>query len=643
MNNLFFSKWGVFSLSFTLCFGLLLITKVNAEPSATEELDRQFSNDFTIEQDWEQKLLTQKGLGDAEDLSGIEIITPLQKRHPRFPTAQQLEQGEVTFQFYNRQFFDQTETDGTESYPSLGVSWGITDNTELAFTYHRLNTGGLWRQGEFGATRNSRSDTAFLESQEVTLEVKQRLWENESETEAISVVVSASIGDRSFRFSGGGIPVEEGLRQGVVPAIQVPYTNTLSDGRLQLTVAPTLAFFDQENALHLHQTPSDDPDEFGTSFGVAGAASYLVSSRLMLWGDVFAPFTGNNSIARETGEAGKTLVYNAGLRYMANPRMAVDLFASNSLGRTGPLTLTGDRELVAVGAGVEFLPSFVGASRRHPETFTDVEEMPSAEAGFAFYDGGIIDSGEFLVNLRGGSQGILSSLRFSPVRDLELGIYLDSVSGTIDESEQGISAKVRLLDQAKGDPFTGSFAATVGITNQPFTNFDNNNRNEFEARNLSKETPFVLEVDDRSEGKLYVATLSLPLHYRFENGSAAWATPTLAYVQRNGIQIAGLNVGGSAPINEAIDIIGEVGANFTDEGNAFVANGGEKRGNALAYSLGLRWQPEKLLGMNFEEATHSPELEFYLTNRVGSSTFHNLRVRDQNNLAVGVGLSIPFR
>lgn len=653
MNHLFCSQCGFFKIPLAISVGILLVTKVNATPMSEDAISSEITlseefeslNSPILEEERKRDLLAAPEIsqGVAENLSGVEITTPLQKRHPRFPTAEHLEQGAVTFQIYNRQFFDPSESDATQAYPSLGVSWGLSDQTELTFTYHRLDTGGLARQGKFRATRNSKTDNPFLDSQEVTLEVKQRLWQNESETEAISAVLSASVGDRGFRFVGGG-RVEEGLRQGVVPAIQIPYTNTSSDERFQFTLAPTIAFFDQENALHLHQTPSNDPDEFGSTLGVSGTVSYLVNSRLMLWGDVFAPFTGNNSISRETGEAGKTIIYNAGLRYMANPRVAVDVFASNSLGHTGALTLTGDRELVALGAGVEFFPNFIGASHRYPETFGDPEEATElAEAGFAFYDGGILNSGQFMVNLRGGSQGILSSLRFSPARDLEVGIYLDSVSGTIDESEQGISGKIRLLDQAKGDPLTGSFAATVGITNEAFVNFDNNNRGEFEARNLSKKTPFVLEVDSRDEGKLFIATLALPLHYRFNNGSSAWVTPTIAHVQRNGIQIAGLNLGGALPLNEEINLIGEVGANFAGEGNAFVVDDGEKRGNALAYTVGLRWQPKQLLGMSFEASNYSPELEFYLTNRVGSSTFHNLRVRDQKNIAVGFGLSIPFR
>lgn len=573
------------------------------------------------------------------------ILTPLQTIHPRFPTAQHLERGEVIAQIHNRlYFFDSVEDEGTGAYPTLGFTWGITDSIQLTLDYQRVDTGGPGEQGDFIAIRNPRDDEPFLDAQEITLEIKQRFWQNESETQAISGVVSASVGDRGFRFTDEDGEVTEGVRDGIVPAIQVPYTASLSEGRLHLTFAPTVAFFDEENALHLHQPPTGDPEDFGTTFGLAGAISYRIDPRIVLWGDLFVPLSGNNSIDRDDGEPVQTPAYNAGLRYLVNPSLAVDVFASNTLGRTGPLSLTSDRELVAFGAGVSFLPSFIAANRRYSDTFGDPTlPTPITDDGFAFYDGGVLDRGQFLANIQAGSQGLLTSLRYAPVRDLELGIYLDSVSGEVDESEQGIAGKVRILDQALGAPFTASVAATFGITNEPFVNFFNNDRNEFDERDLDEGTPFFLQVDDIDEGRLIIATLSFPLHYRFDNGIAAWVTPIFGFVQRDGVEIGGVNVGGSFPITDNLNLIGEVGANFAGEGNGFVDEDEDELEDALAYTIGLRWQFAQLLGLNPEAIEEPLQLELYLTNRVGSSTFHSLRVREDNDLAIGVGLFVPFR
>ena len=59
--------------------------------------------------------------------------------------------------------------------------------------------------------------------------------------------------------------------------------------------------------------------------------------------------------------------------------------------------------------------------------------------------GGTIPSGEFALQLQGGSQGVLTSLRYGLLQDFEGGIFLDYVAGEIDESEQGISGKVRFF------------------------------------------------------------------------------------------------------------------------------------------------------------------------------------------------------
>ena len=212
---------------------------------------------------------------------------------------------------------------------------------------------------------------------------------------------------------------------------------------------------------------------------------------------------------------------------------------------------------------------------------------------------------------------------------------MDYISGDIDESEQGLSAKVRFLNQAVGSPFTLSVATTVGLTNQPFVNFLANDRNEFDRRDLDKEVPiFTPGGDEFEEGKQLIVTLALPLHYQFQNNHAVWLTPIVGYVQRKGTEIAGFNLGGAIAFSREFNLIGEVGANFAGEGNAFK---GDSLDDEILWTVGLRWNPSKLLKVNTDS-----QLELYLTNRVGSSTWHQLRVRDDNDIAIGLGLQLPF-
>ncbi|MEM9275610.1 MAG: hypothetical protein AAGA80_22005, partial [Cyanobacteria bacterium P01_F01_bin.143] len=194
---------------------------------------------------------------------------------------------------------------------------------------------------------------------------------------------------------------------------------------------------------------------------------------------------------------------------------------------------------------------------------------------------------------------------------------------------------VRFLNQYEGSPITLSLATTVGLTNQPFINFLANDRNEFERQDLEKEVPiFTPGGDELEEGKQLIATIALPLHYQFQNNHAVWLTPIVGYVQREGTEIAGFNLGGAIALSEEFSVLGEVGANFAGEGNAFKGN---RLDDEIPWTVAVRWNPGKVL-----KVTTDSQLELYLTNRVGSSTWHQLRVRDDNDIAIGLGLQLPF-
>ncbi|OKH22059.1 hypothetical protein NIES593_14090 [Hydrococcus rivularis NIES-593] len=570
-----------------------------------------------------------------------ETESPLTRISPMQPTAEHLGQGEFVFNFRNRVYFlpeyvenGLLEAD-TGAYPNLGFSWGITDNTELTFEYQRVDSASPARQGDFIAILDA--------DEELSLDLKQQFWENSSGTLALSGVLSLSWGNRDFIFSSrqDGRLVERRDSEDLVVGLQFPFTATIDD-RLRFTISPTLAFFPEENAMFYSRLPIDDPGSFGTTFGFTGAVSYRFGSRIILWGDAFIPVAGNNSISRESGKPDQAMAYNVGLRYLVNPRIGLDVFASNAQGSVGPLSLTADRDLMALGAAIVFMPDFIGANRRYADSFG--QSNPEADTrittdGFGFFDGGTLPSGKFLFNLQGGSQGILTSLRYGLLKDLEVGVYLDYVFGEVDESEQGFSGKVRLLNQADGAPFTASLAGTYGLTNQPFANFRANDRNEFDNLGLSKEVPLIFQGDSDAKSQLYLITLSLPLHYEFDGGAAVWLTPVWGYAQRLGTEIAGFSLGGSIPLASDLSLIGEIGANFVNPGNAFLD---DERKNVIPWSVGIRWDPSALLGLKPNENGNSPKLEVYLTNRVGSSTWHQLRGRDQDELGVGVGLSIPF-
>jgi hypothetical protein len=552
------------------------------------------------------------------------------------PTAKHLSQGDVTINFTNRFFFESgSGTDEeTSAYPNLGFSWGITDELQLTFEGQIVDSGGPGRQGPFRVTRESQANTDFA------LEVKQRLWEYYDQTLSWSGVFSISAGERGFVFSRSGETIK-GDGGSVTPALQFPFTASLDDW--EFTVSPTVAFFNQANAVHLHRAPIENPGSFGTTFGLVGGISYSINPRLTIWGDAFVPATGNNSIDRDSGRTAKTIAYNGGLRYKVNPRLSVDVFASNALGTVGPLSLTADRELTAFGTKVTVMPNWFEGNLRYPDSYSGAFEVdsPLTEDGLNFFDGGTVPMNRFVLDLKGGSQGFLSAFRYGLFKDLELGIFLDYIRGRVDESEQGLSAKLRLLNQDQGDPITGSLGITVSMTNEPFINFFTDNNNEFFERGLPKSVPWLGDEDSLETGQLLIATVSFPLHYQFEEGPALWFTPTIGYVQRsaNDIELAGFNIGTSVPIIHDWSLVGEVGANLTENGNGFR---GAFRRDSIPWTFAVRWDPSTFFGYSSDNQVGNPYLDLYITNRVGFSSWQQMRVRNENRTAVGVGLRFPF-
>ena len=620
------------SKKFLFLCHLVTLLWIKAElPTIANEIDTIYERDANLLESETQ----------AANPPVIFSISPLLDRVFTQPTAKHLRKGEVIFNLDNRLFFlpdlvpGTVDDEDTAINFGAGFSWGITDNLELTMQFQRVDSSSPAKQGDFISERT--------EDNEAAIEIKQKLWGNSEDTQSLSGVVSASWGTRGFLFARGGEEIEINNRD-IFVSLQLPFTATVKE-RWQFTISPTIAFFKDESAVYFHRLPNDDDNSFGTTFGFTGAVSYSFSPRLAIWGDAFIPITGNNSINRDSGEPDTAIVYNAGIRYLFNPRLALDLYASNAQGSINPLALTGDRDLVSFGTNLIFMPDFIAANRRQPDRFSaspqnDDTPTPIVNSGMAFFDGGTLDSGQFLFNLQGGSQGILTSLRYGFLKDFEGGIYLDYVSGEADESEQGFSAKVRFLNQAENAPITASLAVTLGLTNQPFANFFDNDRDEFDRRGLEKEVPIAIPgADDSEERQLFIFTASVPLNYQFDNNAAIWFTPIIGYVQRLGTEMAGFNVGGSIPINQELSILGEVGANFAGEGNGFI---GDELADLIPWTVGVRWQPLSLFGLEPSPSNTNPQLELYVTNRVGSSTWHQLRVRDQNKTAVGVGLILPF-
>jgi hypothetical protein len=567
--------------------------------------------------------------------------SPVQNRQPILTTADQLRQGEVVTNLRYRQSFPGGKASdiGLTGQPTFGASWGVTDNLELTLDAQTVDNGGPGNQGQFRALRINPDNTGPNFFQEFTLQAKQRIWQNETGTQALSGVVTASVGNagRPYRFDGTTGTVASGKNSQIVPSLELPFT-VKTDERLQFTISPKVAFLPEDNALYFNRPPIANPGSFGTTLGVAGGVNYKLNPRLSIWGDAFVPFTGNNTINRDSGLPAKTVAFNAGVRYIVNPRLATDLFVSNTLGNTGALSVIADKNNPSVGIGLTYLPGITSANRQYPKHFGETQQPPpSTPAGFGFFDGGTIANNQLALSVQGGGQGLLTSVRYGLLDDLEIGAFLDNIPGKVDESQLGLSGKLRLLHQADGDPFTLSTAVTVARSNNVLVNLINNNRNKFQELGLTKGG---FAISNEKAGELFVISLSTPMHYQFKGGSAVWLTPTVGFVQRNGLQVAGFNAGGSVPIVKNLDAIAEAGIDLSGKGNAVIGN---NRQTVIPWAAGLRWRPASLLGISDTNSLSGMQLEAYVTNRLGATPFDSLRVRADNDIAVGVGVMLPIQ
>ncbi|MFM2313762.1 MAG: hypothetical protein RLZZ04_3038 [Cyanobacteriota bacterium] len=574
----------------------------------------------------------------VSELTKAEIsLSPLANLLFAQPTAQQLNRGAVIFNLDTRSFFFPNlvrgAVDNSDSAVNFntGFTWGISDELQLTLQFQHVDSSSPVKQGDFVSERT--------EDNEAALELKRRIWENSSGDRSLSGVVAASWGTRGFMFTQDGTVTEINNRD-VFVSLAAPFTADVGD-RWQLSLIPTVAFFKDESAVFFHRLPNDQDSSFGTVLGLGAGVTYQVNSQLSLVSDVFLPLTGNNSINRDSGAPDQAIAYNAGLRYLKNPQLALDLYATNTFASFAPLSLTADRDFLGLGANIRFMPDALPGNRQDnqphkPESLTT--------DGVAFFDGGTLPSGKLTLSLQQGSQGLLAAVRYGFLKDFEVGIFLDSVSGEVDESEQGIGAKIRLLNQQDNSPITLSAAGTVSLTNEPFLNFVNNDADTFARRDLAKTVPiFTPGGDDGSRGKLLILTASLPIHYQINSQTAVWFTPTLGYAQRQGLEIGGFNFGGAIAVTKEVSLTAEFGANLVGEGNSF--NNG-RLADKLPGTIGVRWQPLSLLAEKTTKKNtrdnSNPYLEIYLTNRVGSSPWHQLRVREGNSLGVGVGLFLPL-
>ncbi len=538
--------------------------------------------------------------------------------------------GTLAVSLRNRAFLIPNDVvDGLKIQPTLGVHWSPTEALSFSLDNQTVDNGGPGRQGPFRVNRTvggSGGSGNFL--QETAVAVDARLWRSAAGTSALRLQGSLSRGVRSYhatKIATG--EVIKGNRRELVPAASLLLDRWSAKARLTLGAA--VVFFPPSNALYLRVLPIDSGQRFGTATGVRLQSSYRVAPTLSLWAGGFMPASGHNSISRDSGRPVRAAAWDAGIALHMNSALDAELFLSNALGNTGALAFVSDREYRAVGTGIVFRPFARDEPSRSRSDPLAASAIPAPLSRAASVIG---RSRRASVSIAAGGQGLLASVDISPVEALQLGAYLDHVAGIEDEGELGASIALRLIAQSDHVPFTLGVAVSGARTNNVLVNLLSGARDEFVRRGYTK-SGFSFGDESLTEGKLYVLSGSLSVQRQLGSSAMTWVAPTVALVQRNGVQLAGISAGITGRLTRSLALVTEAGVELSHHGNTLTQDGRVRR---------VPWEVALIRGITWRETQTPLSIRLYATNRVGDSPFHSLRVRAGGSSTLGVGLVLPL-
>jgi hypothetical protein len=514
--------------------------------------------------------------------------------------------------------------DGVTLQPTIGLSWSPLASLRLTLDAQSVDNSGPGTQGRFAARRipspGARSGN-FV--QEIALATDWGLWRNDDGLVRLALKTAFSHGNRSYTVTDSlGAVIGSGNRESVIPSGALALEG--SGERFAASLGFAAVAFARHDAAYLRALPGE-PRTFGVVLGPELAITRRLTIPFSLWGRVFAPISGNNTIVRSRGRPGRAVVYDAGVRLHVNEALSADVFLSNALGNTGALGYSADREYRAIGSGLSFNPGVRSLGTR-VETMT-VSGDGTFASQVAPINPGHLRRGDWWLRAAGGSQGVLTSAGITPVDALELGAFLDASSGRVNEGELGTMAKLLLLDPSRGKRASLGAVVAISRTNNPMINLLAGRRDELDRLGLDK-GGFHFGDENEQEGRVYVITAALPIQWRLGTRGSLRAAPVVATAQRSGVQIAGIVVGGSRDLNGSFVADASVGVDAGSKGNVVTADGRE---HVPVWRASLLWHPYVLRSRGIA-------LDGYVTNQIGDSPFHALRARADGDVAVGAGL-----
>lgn len=517
---------------------------------------------------------------------------------------------------------------GLAIQPTLGVWWHPTSHWTLGVDAQTVDNSGPGRQGTYDVSRTVPQGGSGNFLQEITYAARFDLWPARSNS-AWSATLSWSRGVRSYfaidRTTHDSI---WGNRRRDVPALDVRYEHRWPHAKVGGGAA--VAWMARDDALYLRALPGETR-RFGPLAGGIISGNLRLTDALSLNGRAFAPVMGNNTIDRTSGRPARALAYDAGAALALSPFVMGEVFVSNALGNTGALALIADREYRALGTGLRVFPGATSA----PTPRKDDSHTHHAPIALTSVSPPWLEAHAFDAHVRRASNGWLAFADWAPVPGMQGGIFLDYLDGTRDEGELGASLRLSLLEQTmRGRPRLG-LVVSGSRTNNPLVNFLSGSWEEIIRLGLPK-GGFNFGDENAYEGRLYVITVATPVEWSSGGGAnRVRVVPTAAYVQRSGVQLAGLSLGGERDLAQSLTLGADVGF-AVGKGNLLLRNG---RAHAVPFGLSASWHPAGESGL----ARVPFSLHASLSNRAGASPFHTLRVRADHAISVGLGATIGLR
>ncbi len=491
-------------------------------------------------------------------------LSPLQRPMFRlfgFETAYTLKQQEFVFRFSGTSFNNPLDFRGDSNRSNdtnIGFVYGITDNVQIS-----VDAAGKDDTIFSNLVRSSSALQLFYGNIPITVKWKY-LEENDLTAAAVfSAELSSPFpgaftrGGRAIFFStlvpsptfNGAQTTNEFEAKDSTPyfSLALPLSYKVNN-QLTLNLNPQVSFFPSSIAARttvgrtsalVNQNVGFDGDRldyYGTVAGIGIGINYLITPKLQFAADITPVFTGKNSVGvSDNSLFVRRAVWNIGLQYAPNSRLAASIYATN---RFGPSASAPSNLLVqpngeyAIGAQFTFLPDLTGSYEiekraTYPTAsafFTNLNGLPSA----------VLPINSILYQLAFGTNGRINpTVRFGILDDLELAVNYSNNNDAGIPIENSITARLALI-QDEGIDYSYSSAIGLGIILNG-------------AKNRDLENALSIYAD-------------LPTSYRIDNwGVNLMATPKIIIpAEFQGIDnILALTLGARVKVAENTELIGE--------------------------------------------------------------------------------------